>query len=160
MPLPWEQITEGLRQFGGADRRFQYKGVFQGATVIDDYAHHPTEIRASLTAAQNYPHERIICVFQPHTYTRTKALFDDFVRELRRVDIAVLAEIYAARESNDIGISSRDLAEKIDGAIYCATLEEVTNTLASLAQPGDLILTVGAGDIYRAGEKLLERSGA
>ena len=82
------------------------------------------------------------------------------MRELKLADVAILAEIYAAREINDIGISSRDLAEKIDGAIYCATLEEVTNTLASLAQPGDLILTVGAGDIYRAGEKLLERSGA
>ena len=99
-----------------------------------------------------------ICAFQPHTYTRTKALFDDFVRELQLPDITVLAEIYAAREQNVLGISSRDLAEKIPGSIYCSTLDKVTDTLAGLARPGDLILTVGAGDIFRAGEKLLERA--
>lgn len=89
MDLPWEQIAEGLHRFGGADRRFQYKGKFHGATVIDDYAHHPTEIRASLSAAQNYPHERIICVFQPHTYTRTKAFLSDFADALSLADVVL-----------------------------------------------------------------------
>ena len=149
-------VQDGLKSFLGAGRRFEHKGTFNGAEIYDDYAHHPGELHALLTTVRNLPYQRVICAFQPHTYTRTAALFDEFVDELKTADIAVLAEIYAARESNDIGISSRDLCEKIDGAIYCATLDAVTETLSSLAQPGDLILTVGAGDIYRAGEKLLE----
>ena len=150
-------VEEGLHAFGGAERRFQHKGTFRGAEVYDDYAHHPDELHALLQAAQSVPHKRLICAFQPHTYTRTAALFDDFVRELQTPDITIAAEIYAAREKNDIGISSRDLAAKIPGSIYCSSLEQVTNALADLSRPGDLILTVGAGDIYRAGEKLLER---
>ena len=101
-------------------------------------------------------YQRIILAFQPHTYTRTKALFDDFVRELSKADVVVLAEIYAARERNTIGISSRDLAEKIPGAIYCASLGEVTACLEKMAQPRDMILTMGAGDIFHAGEALLK----
>ena len=93
---------------------------------------------------------------QPHTYTRTKALFDDFVRELKKVDQLVLAEIYAARESNTIGISSADLAELIPGSVFCETLPEVTEWLRKNIRPGDVVLTVGAGDIYRAGEALLK----
>ena len=108
--------------------------------------------------ARSLPHKRLICAFQPHTYTRTKALFDDFVKELRTVDVAVLAEIYAAREQNDIGISSNDLARRIPGAIYCPTLDKVTEALRAAAKPGDLIITVGAGDIYKAGEKLLREN--
>ena len=155
--IPGEAVTEGLKTFGGAARRFEYKGTYHGAKVYDDYAHHPDELHALLQAAQSVPHQRLICAFQPHTYTRTAALFDDFVRELQTPDITILAEIYAAREKNDIGISSRDLAAKIPGSVYCSSLEQVANTLADVAKPGDLILTVGAGDIYRAGEKLLER---
>ena len=109
---------------------------------------------------QPLPHKRLICAFQPHTYTRTAALFDDFVRVLRRPDKVILAEIYAAREKNELGISSRDLAARIPGAVYCSTLEQVTEELAKLAQPGDMLLTVGAGDIYRAGEMLLKRGDA
>ena len=101
-------------------------------------------------------YRRIILAFQPHTYTRTKALFDDFVQQLRRVDVAVLAEIYAARESNKLGISSRDLAQQVDGAVFFETLPEVTAYLKSIAQEGDIIITVGAGDIYKAGELLLK----
>lgn len=154
--IPGSAVEAGLASFRGAERRFQHKGSFRGAEVYDDYAHHPDELHALLAAAQALPHRRIICAFQPHTYTRTKALFDRFVEELRAPDIAVLMEIYPARETNVLGISSRDLCEKIDGSIYCATLEEVAHTLAALAQPGDLIFTVGAGDIYRAGDMLLE----
>ena len=132
--------------------------TFHGADVFDDYAHHPAELHALLTTAQSMGYERVICAFQPHTYTRTKALFDDFVRELQLPDVTILAEIYAAREKNDIGISSQDLAAKIPGAVYCSTLDQVADQLAELARPGDLILTVGAGDIFRAGEKLLERN--
>ena len=95
--------------------------------------------------------------FQPHTYTRTIKLFDRFVEELKRPDVAILAEIYAAREANTQGISSADLCRNIPGSVYCSTLDKVAEQLAGLAQPGDLILTVGAGDIFRAGEKLLEK---
>ena len=101
-------------------------------------------------------YQRVICAFQPHTYTRTKALFNDFVKELRVPDVVVLAEIYAAREQNDIGISSMDLSREIPGSVYCPTLDKVTAALARIACPGDLILTVGAGDIFKAGEKLLK----
>ena len=156
--IPGSAVEEGLATFHGAGRRFERKGTFHGADVFDDYAHHPAELHALLTTAQSMGYERVICAFQPHTYTRTKALFDDFVRELQLPDVTILAEIYAAREKNDIGISSQDLAAKIPGAVYCSTLDQVADQLADLARPGDLILTVGAGDIFRAGEKLLERN--
>ena len=150
-----EAVERGLGQFGGAGRRFEYKGSFRGAEIYDDYAHHPGELKALLDAAHTLGYQRVICAFQPHTYTRTAALFDDFVEVLKQPDVALLAEIYAARETNDIGISSKDLAARIPGARYCATLPEVTAALRELARPGDLILTVGAGDIYTAGEALV-----
>ena len=156
--LPGEAVSRGLETFHGAGRRMEHKGTYHGAEVYDDYAHHPGELHALLTTARTMGYQRVICAFQPHTYSRTKALFSQFVEELKLPDVTVLAEIYAAREQNDIGISSQDLAREIPGAIYCSSLEKVTDTLAALAQPGDLILTVGAGDIFRAGEKLLERA--
>ena len=156
--LTVEQCADAALNFKGAGRRFEVYGECNGAVVVDDYAHHPGELHALLTTARTMGYQRVICAFQPHTYSRTKALFSQFVEELKLPDVTVLAEIYAAREQNDIGISSQDLAREIPGAIYCSSLEKVTDTLASLAQPGDLILTVGAGDIFRAGEKLLERA--
>ena len=148
--------AESLCSFRGADRRMQHKGVFNGAEIYDDYAHHPGELAATIEAVRATDPKRLVVAFQPHTYTRTKALFDDFVRELQKADVVILAEIYAARERNTIGISSRDLQAQIPGAIYCETLPEVTEQLKQLAQPGDVILTIGAGDIYRAGEALLK----
>ena len=148
-------VSQGLNAFRGAGRRFEHKGTYHGAEVYDDYAHHPGELQALLSAAHTLGYERVICAFQPHTYTRTKALFDDFVQVLRQPDLTILAEIFAAREVNDIGISSKDLTDRIPGSIYCSTLEEVTARLREVAQPGDLILTVGAGDIYTAGEALV-----
>ena len=150
-------VEEGLGEFIGAGRRFEYKGEFNGAKVYDDYAHHPDELRALLKAARSLPHKRLICAFQPHTYTRTAALFDEFVAEMRKADVAIVAEIYAAREKNESGISSRDLCAHIEGSHYCATLQQVTDTLASIVESEDLVLTVGAGDIYRAGEELIKR---
>ena len=152
---PFSAIRDGLRAFRGAGRRFEHKGEFHGAAVYDDYAHHPGELHALLSAARTLGYERVICAFQPHTYTRTHALFNDFVEALRAPDITLLAEIYAAREVNDIGISSKDLAARIPGSEYYATLPEVTERLRALARPGDLILTVGAGDIFTVGEALL-----
>ncbi len=154
--VPGEAVSKGLAQFRGAGRRFEHKGTYNGAQVYDDYAHHPGELKALLDTARTLGYERVICAFQPHTYTRTAALFDDFVEVLQKPDVTLLAEIFAARETNDIGISSRDLAEKIPGARYCATLPQVTAALRELARPGDLILTVGAGDIYTAGEALVK----
>ena len=154
--VPGEAVERGLAQFRGAGRRFEHKGTYHGAQVYDDYAHHPGELKALLDTARTLGYARVICAFQPHTYTRTKALFDDFVEVLKQPDITLLAEIFAARETNDICISSRDLAERIPGAKYCATLPEVTDALRALARPGDLILTVGAGDIYTAGEALVK----
>ena len=157
--VPGAAVEEGLDAFTGAGRRFERKGTFRGADVYDDYAHHPDELHALLTMARSLGYGRILCAFQPHTYTRTAALFDRFVEELKGADVALVAEIYAAREKNTIGISSRSLAEQVPGAIYCPTLEEVTARLRELARPGDLILTVGAGDIHQAGEALVESVG-
>ena len=154
--IPGEAVKAGLEAFSGAGRRFEYKGEYNGAKIYDDYAHHPGELHALLTAARSMGYQRVICAFQPHTYSRTQALFDDFVRELHTVDQVVLAEIFAARETNTIGISSADLAAEIPGSIFCPTLQDVTAQLKKLAQPGDLILTVGAGDIYTAGEALIQ----
>lgn len=158
--IPGEAVTAGLASFTGAGRRFEHKGTFRGAEVYDDYAHHPDEVQALLNAVRPLPHQRLILAFQPHTYTRTAALFDDFVNVLRQADRVVLAEIYAARETNELGISSRDLAAQIPHSVYCPTLEQVADELEKLAQPGDMIITVGAGDIYRAGEMLLKRGDA
>ncbi len=155
MGISSQDIAEGLLCFTGAGRRMEYKGSYHDAKIYDDYAHHPGELHAMIDAVLTLPHQRVILAFQPHTYTRTKALFDDFVKELRRVDHAVLAEIYAARESNTVGISSEDLAKEIRGAVFFETLPEVADYLRSIARPGDLIITVGAGDIYKAGEMLL-----
>ena len=153
--VPARAVEEGLNAFRGAGRRLEHKGSFHGAEVFDDYAHHPGELKALLDTARTLGYERVICAFQPHTYTRTAALFDDFAEVLKKPDVTLLAEIFAARETNDIGISSRDLCREIPGSRYFATLPEVTACLRELARPGDLILTVGAGDIYTVGEALV-----
>ena len=156
--VPGTAVEEGLDAFTGAGRRFERKGTYHGADVYDDYAHHPDELRALLTMARTLGYQRVVCAFQPHTYTRTAALFDDFVEVLKLADVVILAEIYAAREQNTLGISSLDLVRKLPGGVYCPRLERVTAQLADMAQPGDLILTVGAGDIYLAGEALIKMS--
>ena len=151
-----EAVTKGLAEFTGAGRRFEFKGQVNGADVYDDYAHHPSELHALLTMAKSLGYKRVICSFQPHTYTRTKALFHQLVDELKAADLTVLTDIFAARETDDLGVSSRDLAKEIPGSEYCPTLTELTARLRELAQPGDLILTVGAGDIVTAGEALVK----
>ncbi len=150
-----ETVAEGLRSFSGAARRFEYKGSVNDVPVYDDYAHHPGELNALLNAVEPLGYERVLLVFQPHTYSRTKALFDDFVTQLRRPDKTYLAEIYAAREKNTIGISSKDLADKIDGAEFYQSFDELQKALVREAKHGDIILTVGAGDIYKVGEAIV-----
>ena len=154
--LPGKAVEDGMRDFRLPGRRFEYKGTYNGAELCDDYAHHPGELASLFDTAAALGHKRLICAFQPHTYSRTHELFDDFVEVLKRPDVTILAEIFAAREDNDIGISSADLAAKIPGSIYCPTLADVTEKLRELARPGDLLLTVGAGDIYLAGEELVK----
>ena len=149
-------VTYGLAGFTGAGRRFEFKGKYNGADVYDDYAHHPGELKALLDAVEPLGYKRIIVVFQPHTYSRTKALFSDFVSQLRRPDLAYLAEIYAAREKNTLGISSADIAKEIPGARYLKAFDEIESDLKRTAAPGDIILTVGAGDVYKLGERLVE----
>ncbi len=156
MGIPGEAVSHGLQSFHGAGRRMEFKGKFNGADVYDDYAHHPDEVAATIEAVRSMGDHRLVLAFQPHTYTRTKALFDEFVRELKKPDVVVLAEIYAARERNTIGISSADLAKQIPGAVFCETLPEVTQFLRENVREGDIVLTMGAGDIFRAGEALLE----
>ena len=150
-------IKYGRAGFIGTGRRFEYKGKYNGADVYDDYAHHPSELQATMDAVQQLGYKRNIVVFQPHTYTRTAALFDDFVQQLKRPDITYLAEIYAAREINTIGISSKDICREINGAKYFATFEEIVADLKKFAQPGDIILTIGAGDVFKIGEALVEK---
>lgn len=155
--VPGEAVAKGLATFSGAERRMQFKGHFNGADIYDDYAHHPDELAATIEAVRSMNYKRMVVAFQPHTYTRTKALFNDFVRELKRADLVVLTEIYAARERNTVGISSRDLSQRVPGSVYCETLPQVTECLRQIAREGDVILTVGAGDIFRAGEALLNK---
>ena len=157
--LSEEAIRTGLLEFGGANRRFQYKGTVDGVTIIDDYAHHPTEIRATLTAAKNYPHDRIVLAFQPHTYSRTKAFLDDFAEVLSMADVVVLADIYAAREKNTYGISSKDILAKLKEkgceCYHFPSFEEIEKFLLKKCMHGDLLITMGAGDIVNVGENLL-----
>lgn len=156
-----EKIREGLLAFKGTDRRFEKKGEIGGVTVIDDYAHHPQEIAATLAAAKRYPHKKLWCVFQPHTYTRTAALLDDFAEALLAADEVVLADIYAAREVNTIGISSNDIVCRMTQAggkaHYIPSFDEIETFLLKNCVPGDLLITMGAGDIVKVGERLLGR---
>ena len=157
MGIPGEAVSTGLESFHGAGRRMEFKGQWGGADIYDDYAHHPDELAATIDAVRaSMPGRRLVLAFQPHTYSRTNALFDDFVLQLKKADVVVLAEIYAARERNTIGISSAHLAEQVPGAVFCETLPEVTSYLKNNIQEGDVVLTMGAGDIFRAGEALLE----
>ncbi len=154
-----QAITAALLKFTGTDRRFEYKGMLGKTTVIDDYAHHPTEIAATLKTAANYPHKETWCVFQPHTYTRTKALLPEFAEALSLADHVVLADIYAARETDTLGISSETLQKEIQkkggDCYYFPSFDEIENFLLQKCEPGDLLITMGAGDVFKIGEKLL-----
>ena len=153
--IPASAIEEGLNNYPGVGRRFEYKGSINGADVYDDYAHHPSELRATLDAVSSLGYNRVILAFQPHTFSRTRALFADFVAELSRADVTFLAEIYAARERNDIGITSSVVAEAVPGSLCFSSLGEITERIAAVAREGDIVLTVGAGDIYKVGEALV-----
>lgn len=155
----FEAVVAGLGKFKGTDRRFEKKGEIGGITIIDDYAHHPQEIKATLSAARNYPHRKLWCVFQPHTYTRTKAFLDQFADALSAADEVILADIYAARETDNLGVSSRDIAQRIErlgtNVHYIPSFDEIETFILENCMNGDLLITMGAGDIVKVGEKLL-----
>ncbi len=157
--LPFSIIASTLGQYEGTHRRFDYLGTYHGALVYDDYAHHPSEIRATLDAAKSYGAKRTICVFQPHTYTRTKALLNDFANAFSEADIVLLTDIYAAREKDTYGISTRDLAKEMSkthpDARYVGSLEDAANLLSGELGKGDLLITMGAGDVHHVAEMLL-----
>jgi len=152
-------VRDALHAFAGTDRRFELKGEIAGVKILDDYAHHPTEITATLKAAVNYPHKTLWCVFQPHTYTRTKAFLKDFAKALSLADKVVLTDIYAAREKNTIGISSLDLLHELEKTgtecYYFQSFDEIENFLLKNCTSGDLLITMGAGDVVKIGENLL-----
>ena len=159
MGIPFEAVQRALAGFGGTARRFEQKGTLGGIRIVDDYAHHPTEIAATLAAAQNCGADRIVCVFQPHTYTRTKAFLDEFAQALSAAGLVVLADIYAARETDDLGISSKDLQKKLQNlgceCHYFPSFDEIEDFLIKNCINGDLLITMGAGDIVQVGEHLL-----
>ena len=154
-----EACLKGLAAFSGTDRRFQYKGVKNGFTIIDDYAHHPTEIKATLGAAKACPHDRIVCVFQPHTYSRTKSLLHEFARALSQADIVVLADVYAARETDTLGVSSETLQAEIRSlgheCFYFSEFSEIEKFLLANCRKNDLVITMGAGDVDKIADNLL-----
>ena len=159
--IPSEVSAKALLAFGGTDRRFEYKGKVNGFTIIDDYAHHPTEIAATLTAAKNYPHKTTWCVFQPHTYTRTKAFLKDFAKSLALADEVILADIYAAREKDTLGISSQTLQAEIEKlghrCYYFPSFKEIQDFILKNCTKDDLLITMGAGDVVKIGENLLQK---
>ena len=160
--LPMKQILTGLLSFGGTHRRFEYKGNIGDVIVIDDYAHHPTEIKATLTAAREYPHDELWVVFQPHTYTRTKAFLHQFAEVLTLADHVVLADIYAAREPDTGMVSSRDIVNLLKEAgtdvYYFPTFGEIEDFLLSQVKGHDLLITMGAGDVVNIGEDILRKT--
>lgn len=153
------RIQEGLSKFTGTNRRFEKKGEVNGITIVDDYAHHPQEIQATLEAAKHYPHNKLWVVFQPHTYTRTKAFLDEFAQALSLADEVILADIYAARETDTLGISSKDIQDRIikagGKAHYFSTFDQIEEFILQKCIHGDLLITMGAGDIVKVGERLL-----
>ncbi len=158
--VPIEVITNTLKIFTGADRRFQHKGRYKNAMVIDDYAHHPTEIKATLSASTKLTHNRIICIFQPHTYTRTEELLIDFSTSFNEADLTIITDIYAAREVDHGKVHSKDLASLIQkeghAVKYFATFDEIIAFLDLYIEPNDIIFTMGAGNIYKIGEMIVE----
>jgi len=159
--IDFDIIKNSLYEFTGTHRRFEKKGVKKGITVIDDYAHHPTEIRATIQAAQNYPHKKLYCIFQPHTYTRTLTLFDEFSKAFNGVDKLILTDIYAAREK-DLGlVNSKMLADAVErngvDVVYIKDFDEIVKYIEENLSEGDVVITMGAGDVYKIGEEFLQR---
>jgi UDP-N-acetylmuramate--alanine ligase len=157
-----EKIREGLSEYRGVERRFQQRGSERGVTVIDDYGHHPTEIRATLAAARECKYSRVLAMFQPHRYTRTQHLMDDFARAFHQADSVYILDIYAASEKPIEGVSAEVLAERMRSfghraVSYCGTIDRAVDEVVAEAQEGDAVLTLGAGNVWQAGDRILSR---
>jgi UDP-N-acetylmuramate--alanine ligase len=161
LELPFDKIAQALEQFSGADRRFQFKGEAQGVTVVDDYGHHPTEIKATLSAARiGAPNRRIVVLFQPHRYSRTQDLMDDFASAFNNADVLYVTDIYAASENPIEGINAAVLTDRIKSyghkqAEYIGALEDAPEILRQNVRGDDLVITLGAGSVHRIGDQLL-----
>ncbi len=152
-----EEIVRGLADFHGAGRRFEMLGTFRGVTVVDDYAHHPTEIEATLRTAKQLPYNRVWAVFQPFTYSRTARHLEAFARTLSLADEVVVSEIMGSRETNQWNVYSEQITDRIDGAHYLATFDEIVDFVAAHAREGDLVVTMGGGNIYQCARMLCAR---
>lgn len=151
--LSFDDMKQSLECFTGAGRRFERYGEFNGITLIDDYAHHPTELKATLSAAKNLNHQRVIAVFQPFTYSRTALLKDEFIEALKLADAVILTPIMGSREVNTFGISSHDLAKGLSNCTVVPDFSGVVAAIEQIAKPGDLVITMGGGDIYKAAQQ-------
>ncbi len=160
--IPMEEIQKNISQYTGVHRRLEFKGNYNGIKIIDDYAHHPTEIKASLNAIKSSSNGTIYCVFQPHTYTRTKLLLNRFAESFSGADKVIITDIYAAREIDNGLVHSKDLANAISqngsDAIYLSTFQDVETFLINNAKENDIIVTMGAGNIYQVGNSILEHN--
>ncbi len=151
-----EDICDSLHHFSGTHRRFETRGIMGGIVVVDDYSHHPTEIKATLSTVRDMKYNNVWCVFQPHTYTRTKTLFDDFVKVLTESGVnIVITDIYAAREKDTGIVSAQQLANAIPNAVYKKTFSDAADFIKAQAKRGDIVITMGAGDVYKIGDILL-----
>jgi UDP-N-acetylmuramate--alanine ligase len=154
-------VIDSLKDFAGAKRRFEKKGTLNGAEIYDDYAHHPSEIKATLSAAKNRNMKKVWCVFQPHTYSRTKALLTEFASAFYDADNVIITDIYAAREKNNGEISAENLVEEIkktsNNAIYIKEFNDIENYLKEHISDGEILLTIGAGNVYKIGENLISK---
>ena len=162
LEIPVEKIREALAAFSGVDRRFQIRGTERGITVIDDYGHHPTEIRATLEAARACRFKHVHVLFQPHRYTRTEALMDDFARAFHQADSVYVMDIYAASEAPIEGVTAQVLVDRLRGfghrgAHYAGAMQSGIDAVTAAAEPGDAIVTLGAGSVYQAGEQILKK---
>ncbi len=149
-----EEIAEGLAAFHGAGRRFEFLGTVGGVTIADDYAHHPTEIEATLHAAKAMPYDRVWAVFQPFTFSRTARHLDDFAAALAIADKVIVSDIMGSREVNEWNVSSKQITDQIEGAHYLATFEEISRFVAENVKSGDLVLTMGGGDVYKCARRI------
>jgi UDP-N-acetylmuramate--alanine ligase len=155
--VSFADVAGALERFPGARRRLEYLGIYQGAPVYDDYAHHPTKVRATLQAARELRHRRLIVVFQPHRYSRLAALLQDFSRSFTGADRVLVLDVYSAGEDNPTGIQARDLADLIPNGTYVGSFQSARENLEGLVGPGDVLLLMGAGDIRKLGDELAQK---
>jgi UDP-N-acetylmuramate--alanine ligase len=150
-----EEAKDALEDFEGTKRRFEYVGSYSGANVYIDYAHHPSEIEAVIKTARTMTKKRVIVVFEPHTYSRTKSLYEDFIRVLSEADSVILTDIYPARETDDLGMSSEKMSMDINGACYAPVYDSAVSVVRTESEKGDIILVLGAGSIYKVGKMIV-----